>query len=98
MSILRNLAIYHWHQRSPRYFKQLVLLCLEYQRTIFQIPWKQVTKLSVIDNSDFIVLTEIGNCSDLEIVGYKSFVQCSTPNQSRKGGRNSGGIALFYKS
>ena len=54
--------------------------------------------LSVIDNSDFIVLTEIGNCSDLEIAGYKSFVQCSTPNQSRKGGRNSGGIALFYKN
>ena len=54
--------------------------------------------MSVIDNSDFIVLTEIGNCSDLEIVGYKSFVQCSTPNQSRKGGRNSGGIALFYKN
>ena len=28
--------------------------------------------LSVVDNSDFIVLTEIGNCSDLEIAGYKS--------------------------
>ena len=26
------------------------------------------------------------------------FVQCSTPNQSRKGGRNSGGIALLYKN
>ena len=34
----------------------------------------------------------------MEIAGYKSFVQCSTPNQSRKGGRNSGGIALFYKN
>ena len=43
-------------------------------------------------------LMEIGNCSDLEIAGYKSFVQCSTPNQSRKGGRNCGGIALFYKN
>ena len=34
----------------------------------------------------------------MEIAGYKSFVQCSTPSQSRKGGRNSGGIALFYKN
>ena len=42
-------------------------------------------------------LTEIGNYSDLEIAGYKSFVQGSTPNQSRKGGRNSEGIVLFYK-
>ena len=54
--------------------------------------------MSVIDNSDFIILTEIGSCTDLEITGYKSFVQFSTPNQSRKGGRNSGGIALFYKN
>ena len=54
--------------------------------------------LTVIDNCDFILLTEIGNCTDLEITGYKSFVQCSTPNQSRKGGRNSRGIALFYKN
>ena len=34
----------------------------------------------------------------MEIAGYKSFLQCSTPNQSRKGGQNSGGIALFYKN
>ena len=54
--------------------------------------------LNVIDNCDFILLTEIGNCTDLEITGYKSFVQCSTPNQSRKGGRKSGGIALLYKN
>ena len=54
--------------------------------------------LNVIDNCDFILLTEIGNCTDLEITGYKSFVQCSTPNQSRKGGRNSGGIALLFKN
>ena len=52
--------------------------------------------MSVINISDFIILTEIDNSSDLEIAGYKSFVKCSTPNQSRKGGRNSGGIALFY--
>jgi len=45
-----------------------------------------------------IVLTEIWNCRDFEIAGYKSFVQCPTPNQSKKGGRHSGGIALFYKS
>ena len=54
--------------------------------------------LNVIDNCDFILLTEIGNCTDLEMTGYTSFVQCSTPNQSRKGGRNSGGIALLYKN
>ena len=54
--------------------------------------------MSVVDHSDFIILTEIGNCSDLEIAGYKYFVQCSTPNKSRKGGRNSGGRALFYKN
>ena len=54
--------------------------------------------MSVTNNYDFLLLTEIGNCSDLEIAGYKSFVQGSTPNQSRKGGRNSGGIAFFYKN
>ena len=54
--------------------------------------------LSVINNFDFILLTEIGNCSNLEIAGYKSFFQCPTPNQSGRGGRNSGGIALFYKN
>ena len=53
---------------------------------------------NVIDNCDFILLTKIGNCTDLEITGYKSFVQCFTPNQSRKGGRNSGGIALLFKN
>ena len=26
--------------------------------------------LNVIDNCDFILLTEIGNCTDLEITGY----------------------------
>ena len=53
---------------------------------------------NVIDNCDFILLTEIGHCTDLEITGYKSFVECSTPNQSIKGGRNSGEIALLYKN
>ena len=54
--------------------------------------------LSATNNYDFILLTEIGDHSDLEIAGYKSFVQGSTPNQSRKGGRSSGGIVLFYKN
>ena len=52
--------------------------------------------LSATNNYDFILLTEFGDQSDLEIAGYKSFVQGSTPNQ--KGGRNSGGIVLFYKN
>ena len=44
------------------------------------------------------MLTEIWNCRDFDISGYKSFVQGPIPNQSRKGGRYSGGIALLYKS
>ena len=40
--------------------------------------------LNVIDNCDFILLSEIGNCTDLEITGYKSFVQCSTPTNREK--------------
>lgn len=30
--------------------------------------------LNVIDNCDFILFIEIGNCIDLEIIGYKLFV------------------------
>ena len=44
------------------------------------------------------MLTEIWNCRDFDISGYKSFVQGPILNQSRKGGRYSGGIALLYKS
>ena len=44
------------------------------------------------------MLTEIWNCRNFDKSGYKSFVQGPIPNQSRKGGRYSGGIALLYKS
>ena len=81
-------------------FKPIILLCLEYSGLYSKnlgSKLQNIDFLSATNNYDFMSLTEIGNYSDLEIAGYKSFVQGSTPNQSRKGGRNSEGIVLFYK-
>ena len=52
--------------------------------------------LSIINGFDFIILTETWNCSDVEVVGYRSFIQDATI--SKNGGRNSGGIVLLYKN
>ena len=50
--------------------------------------------LSMINGFDFIILTETWKCSDVEVAGYRSFIQDATI--SKNGGRNSGGIVLLY--
>ena len=51
--------------------------------------------LSNINNYDFVILTEIWNCSKFEISGFKNFTTHS--NQKTTSGRQSGGITLLFK-
>ena len=52
--------------------------------------------LSMINNLDFIFLSETWNGTDIEVAGYRSVVQGASKLRTR--GRNSGGLALLYKN
>ena len=53
--------------------------------------------LDVINNFDFVIIWETWTCSNVvEVRGFRSVSQDAT--QSRKGGRDSGGIVLLYKN
>lgn len=52
--------------------------------------------LNMINNFDFIILSETWKGSDIEVAGYRSVVQDAS--KISKNGRKSGGLALLYKN
>ena len=58
--------------------------------------WQNIDFLNMSNNFDFIILSETWKCTDVEISGYRSVIQDAI--NSKKGGRNSGGIVLLYKN
>ena len=50
----------------------------------------------MINNFDFIMLSETWKEIDIEVSGYRSIVQA--PSKVGKSGRNSGGLALLYNT
>ena len=59
--------------------------------------WQNIDFLNMINNFDFIILSETWKCTDVEISGL-SISNSRCYSDSRKGGRNSGGIVLLYKN
>jgi len=52
--------------------------------------------LDIINGSEFIILTETWNCSNVDVTDYRSIIQNGVT--SKNGGRNSGGIILLHKN
>ena len=50
----------------------------------------------MVNDFDFVILSETWKHSNVEVSGYRSVIQDAT--KSRKGGRNPGGIDLLYKN